>query len=76
MVPDAEVRVPPELMVRVKPERKPLPMKPLFSAVVARVIVPPLLMLMAEAFPNPADKLLVPAVMITFCATLIVPVKG
>ena len=72
----ADVKVPPELIVKVKPERSPLPMNPLLFAVVAKVMVPPLLILMAVAFPKPAVALLVPAVMVTFCATLIVPVNA
>lgn len=48
-MPVAEVKVPPVLMVSAKPERKLPPIKELLSAVVAMVMVPPLLILIAVA---------------------------
>ena len=63
-------------MVSVKPERKLVPINPLLFAVVANVIVPPLLILIAVALPKPATEALVPAVMIIGWLMLIVPVNA
>ena len=70
------VNVPPALIVRVKPLRRLVPINPLELAVDCSVIVPPLLILIAVALPKPPAVALVPAVILTACATFRVPVKA
>ena len=68
--------MPPVLMVIANPGLVPKPIKPLLSLLLASVMVPPLLILISVALPNPAIEALVPPVIVTGCAMLIFPVNA